>query len=100
MARFDIYPMPGRRSGYLLDVQADLLDRLDTRVVVPLFPEKEAPPPIATLNPVLDIQGQRHVMVTQSIATLRRRDLGKAVLSLDDQHQRIMNALDMLLTGY
>ncbi|MFY8094240.1 MAG: CcdB family protein [Niveispirillum sp.] len=100
MARFDIYPMPGRRSGYLLDVQADLLDRLDTRVVVPLFPEKEAPPPIATLNPVFDIQGQRHVMVTQSIATLRRRDLGKAVLSLDDQHQRIMNALDMLLSGY
>lgn len=100
MARFDVHAMPGRRFFYLLDVQADLLDRLDTRVVVPLFPETEAPPPIANLNPVFDIQGQRHVMVTQSIATLRRRDLGKVVLSLDDQHQRITNALDMLLTGY
>ncbi len=100
MARFDVHAMPGQRPGYLLDVQADLLDRLETRVVVPLFPETEAPPPIAGLNPVFDIQGQRHVMLTQSIATLRRRDLGKAVLSLDDQHQRIMNALDMLLTGY
>ncbi len=100
MARFDVYAMTGQRSFFLLDVQADLLDRLDTRVVVPLFPEKEAPPPIATLNPVFDIQGQRHVMVTQSIATLRRRDLDKVIQSLADQHQRIMNALDMLLTGY
>lgn len=99
MARFDVYAMPGRQSGYLLDVQADLLDRLDTRVVVPLFPEKEAPPPMASLNPVFDIQGQRHVMLTQSIATLRRRDLGKPILSLEGQYQRIMNALDMLLTG-
>ncbi len=62
MARFDVHAMTGQRSFFLLDVQADLLDRLDTRVVVPLFPEKEAPPPIATLNPVFDIQGQRHVM--------------------------------------
>jgi toxin CcdB len=100
MARFDVYAMPGRQSGYLLDVQADLLDRLDTRVVVPLFPEKEAPPPMASLNPVFDIRGQRYVMVTQSIATLRRRDLDKPLLSLEGQYQRIMNALDMLLTGY
>lgn len=100
MARFDVHAMPGQRPGYLLDVQANLLDRLDTRFVVPLFPEKEAPPPMMGLNPVFDIRGQRYVMVTQSIATLRRRDLGKAVLSLDDQHQRITNALDMLLTGY
>ncbi|OYQ37138.1 plasmid maintenance protein CcdB [Niveispirillum lacus] len=100
MARFDVHVLPGPRSFYLLDVQANLLDRLETRVVVPLFPEKEAPPPIAGLNPVFDIQGQRHVMVTQSIATLRRRDLGKIIQSLDDQHQRITKALDMLLTGF
>ncbi len=40
MARFDVYAMPGQRPGYLLDVQANLLDRLDTRGVIPLFPEK------------------------------------------------------------
>lgn len=100
MARFDLYPIPGRRPGYLLDVQSNLLDRLETRVVVPLLVETQAPPPMATLNPVFEIHGQRHVMVTQSIATLRRKDLGKVVLSLDDQHQRITNALDMLLSGY
>ncbi|MBS1183360.1 MAG: plasmid maintenance protein CcdB, partial [Proteobacteria bacterium] len=37
MARFDVFPNPGG-SGYLLDVQADLLDGLNTRIVVPLLP--------------------------------------------------------------
>lgn len=100
MARFDVYPMPRQGRGYLLDVQADLLDRLDTRTVVPLFREDAAPPPMATLNPVFEINGQRHVMVTQSIATLRRKDLGKPVLSLDEHHHLITSALDVLLSGY
>lgn len=36
MARFDVYLTSS--SGYLLDVQADLLAGLNTRVVVPLLP--------------------------------------------------------------
>lgn len=39
MARFDVHAMTGQRALYLLD-------RLDTRVVVPLFAEEEAPPPL------------------------------------------------------
>lgn len=34
MARFDVYKNAGG-SGYLLDVQADLLNHLNTRIVVP-----------------------------------------------------------------
>jgi toxin CcdB len=37
MPRLDVHAMPaGRKAGYLLDVQADLLSGLSTRVVVPL----------------------------------------------------------------
>jgi toxin CcdB len=39
MARFDVYATPGRHADstpYLLDVQSDLLDGLDSRVVIPL----------------------------------------------------------------
>ena len=43
MARFDVYRNP-EGSGYLLDVQADLLSDLNTRVVVPLIPAELAPP--------------------------------------------------------
>ncbi len=100
MARFDVYPMPRHGRGYLLDVQADLLDSLETRVVVPLFQEDKAPPPMTSLNPVFEIRGVRHIMVTQFIATLRTKELGDAVLSLDEHHYVIMNALDVLLSGY
>jgi len=100
MARFDVYPMPRQGRGYLLDVQADLLNRLDTRVVVPLFPENGAPPPMANLNPVFEINGVRHVMVTQSIAAIRMKELGEVVLSLGEHHFIITNALDLLLSGY
>lgn len=44
MARFDIYENPAC-PGYLLDVQADLLDGLNTRMVVPLLPMEAAPRP-------------------------------------------------------
>ncbi len=100
MARFDVHPMPRHGRGYLLDVQADLLNGLDTRVVVPLFQEDKAPPPMANLNPVFEINGVRHIMVTQSIATMRTKDLGEVVLSLIEHHYTIMNALDVLLSGY
>ncbi|CAM5429606.1 hypothetical protein TMEC54S_03045 [Thauera mechernichensis] len=37
MARFDVY-RNSAGEGFLLDVQADLLSHLNTRVVVPLLP--------------------------------------------------------------
>ena len=39
MARFDVYPNPGAHGSttpYLLDVQNDLLDGLDSRMAIPL----------------------------------------------------------------
>ena len=39
MARFDVYANPGghaETTPYLLDVQSDLLDGLDSRMVIPL----------------------------------------------------------------
>lgn len=99
MARFDVYPMPRRSRGYLLDVQADLLGRLTTRVVVPLLHEDDAPPTMTTLNPVFDIHGVRHVMQTHSIATIPKKELGEAILSLADHQSTIMNALDFLFSG-
>ena len=44
MARFDVYARPAG-AGYVLDVQADILNGLNTRIVVPLLPLSEAPIP-------------------------------------------------------
>jgi toxin CcdB len=101
LARLDVHPMPGKgRDGYVLDVQADLLSHLSTRTVVPLLPEDAAPKPISELNPVFEIRGRRHVMVTQAIASVPGRELKRAVASLTEQHDQIIRALDILLLGF
>ena len=98
MARFDVYP-GARGKGYLLDCQADVLDHLETRVVVPLMPA--AGLPAATrLNPVFDVQGNRVVMSTQLVFAIPVQHLQSSVASLAADHIGITNALDMLLTGY
>jgi toxin CcdB len=100
MARLDVHPMPGaRRGGYVVDVQARLLDHLATRAVVPLLPLSDAPPPIKDLNPVFDIDGTPHVLLTQAIASVPVRELRGALASLDPEHDRITRALDVLFLG-
>jgi toxin CcdB len=99
MARFDVYRQPGG-PGYLLDCQADILSILNTRFVVPLLPPEEAPRAGERLNPAFRIAGKRVVMYTQFAASVPVGDLGKPVDSLSNEHRPIMNALDMLMTGY
>jgi toxin CcdB len=99
MAR-ELYRLPGL-DGLVLNVQADLLTPLATTVVVPLLPVASAPPPMARLNPVFEIEGIRFVMVTQSLAAVARRELGESVGRLgEDRHYDITQALDMLLSGF
>lgn len=101
MSRLDVHPMPGKdQDGYVLDVQADLLSHLVTRTVVPLLREDTAPKPISELNPIFEIHGERHVMVTQAIASIPGRELKRAVASLAAQHDRVVRALYTLLTGF
>jgi len=98
MARFDVYP-GAHDKGFLLDCQADLLDHLETRVVVPLLPA--AGLPAATrLNPIFEVEGAQVVMSTQLIFAIPIQHLNRRTSSLAKQHVAILNALDMLLTGY
>jgi toxin CcdB len=98
MARFDIYGNPS--GGYLLDLQADLLSGLNTRVVAPLMPPAEAPLPARRLNPTFEIGGERFVMVTQFMAAVPSAELRRSVASLAHERDAIMNALDMIFSGF
>ena len=90
----------GTGPGALLDVQADLLDHLRTRVVVPLLPREGAPPPIRDLNPVFEVRGAALVMATQAVVAVPVRDLGRPIGSLRHEADAITRALDVLLTGF
>lgn len=100
MARFDVHSRPDGRPGFLLDCQADLLGDLNTRFVVPLLPEAEAPRPASRLNPLFEIGGKRVVMVTQFAAAIPARELGERAGSLAERQDDVLNALDMLISGF
>ncbi len=98
MARFSVYPnLEG--DGYLLDVQADIMRHLNTRVVVPLMPLGKAPKPATRLNPQFVIKDIEHTMVTQYLAAVPISVLKSETLNLADRRDDIVNAIDLLLQG-
>lgn len=99
MARFGVYRHP-EGMGYLLDIQADLLSHLNTRVVVPLLPLDVAPKPAKTLNPVFEIEGTAVSMVTQFMAAVPVRMLTSTVDALDGRRDEITAAVDLLFQGF
>lgn len=99
MAKYDVYPDPAG-NGYLLDVQSDLLADMNTRVVVPMMLPVDAPVPGRRLNPAFDINGTRHLMVTQYLAAVPFLALGKPVTNLASHFDEITNALDMVFVGF
>lgn len=104
MAQFDVHANPNaataRNIPYLLDVQADLLNGLATRVVVPLATlETVGHKPAQYLNPVFMVDGRKVVMLTQEMAGVPVKRLGTFLASLAESRSEIVRALDMVLSG-
>ncbi|WP_328746862.1 CcdB family protein [Geomonas anaerohicana] len=85
---------------YLLDVQPDLLNKLATRVVVPLVPATVLPRPIPLLNPKFEIQGTTVFMSTAELSGIHMGLLGAKVGTLKNSRTEIIAALDFLLTCF
>lgn len=99
MGRFSVYPnLSG--SGYLINVQADLMHPFNTRIVIPLLPFAKAPKPAKTLNPLFDIEGIQYSMVTQYMAAVPVKDLKIAAFSVQNRHDDIVAAIDFLFHGF
>lgn len=105
MARFDVFPNSGLHAAttpYLLDVQSDLLQGLDTRVVVPLrlrtsLPGMQLP---ADLMPMFVLEGRECAMETPKLAAVPARLLRTPVTNLSDRQLEIGSALDFLFHGF
>ena len=104
MAQFDVCLNPNVDSApavpYLLEVQSDLLEPVSTRVVAPLALVSERGQPARYLNPQFEIEGVQVVMVTEQIAGIPKRAIGKKVLSLAGERDQIMDAIDFLFRGF
>jgi toxin CcdB len=104
VARFDVYsnPDPADRAAipFMLDVQSDYLEGLDTRVVIPLFATARFKTRVRTLNAELRVAGKEVVMDTASIGAVPATELRRPVANLSDQQLPIQDALDALFAGY
>ncbi|PID38252.1 MAG: plasmid maintenance protein CcdB [Proteobacteria bacterium] len=81
---------------FLLDVQADLLDRLATRVEVPLALASEMHPDQHP-NPAFDVDGK--AVVTADVTGVPMSAIGAPVADLGAKRAAILSALDVLFAG-
>jgi toxin CcdB len=104
MAQFAIYQnkhaQRKKEFPLLLDVQTNLLNALQTTVVVPLKKiESNKDKPLTQLTPTLTIEGTDHLMLTPQLAGIHKKELGKPVADLEYASTEILNTLDFLLAG-
>jgi toxin CcdB len=105
MSQFAVYKNRNETSRarfpLLLDVQSDLLEPLNTRVVVPL--SLAAPARGRTmqgLTPNLTVAGKEYIMMTPQLAGVAARDLGPIVDTVAGERAKIIGAVDLLITGF
>jgi toxin CcdB len=101
MAQFDLYRNPRRgQFPLLLDVQAELLSGLATRVVVPMARLRRYDvKPITRLNPTVTLGRDEYVLVFQELAAVPLSAMGERCGSLASRRAELVSALDLLFTG-
>lgn len=104
MAQFDVYsnpnPATNRAIPYLLDIQADLLNSLSTRVVIPLYTASAMGKAAKHLNLQFTINQATVIMSTAELAGVAIHNLGDEVCSLKKHRNEIIAAVDFLITGF
>ncbi|OGU18247.1 MAG: plasmid maintenance protein CcdB [Geobacteraceae bacterium GWC2_53_11] len=104
MAQFDVYanpnPVTKHAVPYLLDIQADLLSNLTTRVVIPLYTVAAMGKAAKYLNLQFSVKRTTVIMSTAELAGVAVTSLGEKVCSLKDHRNEIIAAIDFLITGF
>lgn len=104
MPQFDVYrnrnPATTDLYPLLVDLQADLLGDLQTRVVAPLTQSRALQKrPLSTLTPTIEVNGEKYLLLMPELAGVAKSALGSRVSSVSGQRDAIIAALDLLVTG-
>lgn len=103
MPQFDVHHNPAGAMAdaapYVVDIQADCVSGLPTRMIVPLVRAEDGLKPVRHLNPIVDVKDERLVLMTHMMAAVPANVLGPRVATLADCRSDIIAALDFLFTG-
>jgi toxin CcdB len=101
MPKYDVYRDPRGTQNLLLNVQADILDTLETRMAIPLLPEKATKTKLVKkLNPIFEIAGKRYVLATQHMLAVPAAALRDNVGNVRDHSDAVTAAIDFLHQGF
>lgn len=99
MVQFDVYQLRPE-FDLVVDCQTDLLSHLPRRFVVPLLPERDSGlQSLGRLTPVFEVNGESVILAVPMAGTVPTRELGSPIASLAGERDRIVAAIDMLITG-
>lgn len=103
MKQYDVYANTDRDTSeaypYFVDIQTELLEMLNSRVVIPLttvLPDKGLPNNIC---PKVEINGEHYYLLTYQVTTVTSAFLRKHESSLLLNRTDILNSLDFLISG-
>jgi toxin CcdB len=99
--QLDVHRNPGRNKSvipYVVVVQSNRFREASRRVVVPLLAAEAFGTPDSDVGPHFAIEGRTVVLDPLQIANVPASVLGPAVASLISEDDRIVRALDILLS--
>lgn len=99
MARFQVYRLK-QGETLVVDLQADLLEALRTRIVAPLIRASDFGQAMSRLNPRFMVNGEAHVAAIHLMAAIAVHELGEPVTDLSDQRDEIVAATDFAFQGF
>jgi toxin CcdB len=100
--QFDVFRNPDRATAathpFLIVLQSDAIDQIDTRVVAPLVSPRTIKL-FEKLLPVVVVLGRRYVIAIPDMAAVPVAEVGSPVGNLAAERDRIIAALDLVFTG-
>ena len=101
MAQFDVYKnendQTNQKVPYLLDIQNDILDSINTRVVIPLVKDKKD---FKGLKKEFMIENQKVYLTTSQMGAVHKNELKTKITTLINQKEEIKNSIDFLIYGF
>ena len=99
MARFHVYRLK-QGDTLVVDLQADLFEALNTRIMAPLIPASEFDQVMSRLNSSTKIDDKNYVIAIHLLAAIHLSELGDMVTDLSSQRDDIVTATDFVLQGF
>ncbi|HFT6283117.1 TPA: CcdB family protein [Escherichia coli] len=104
MKQFSVYKNKSRNKQaypYFIDIQAEMLAHLNTRLVMPLTPKDNSNSQVKTLTPVININQVDYVVLTTMITTTDAKNLNSDNVVMDASYLRdkLVSAIDMMILG-